>query len=155
MIELCNAIEAHITDAVKDLRMAYPRGEPRPPQVVHGFLPPKQRGNDADDDAPFIIVRPVDGSDGEQDSTVTVALIFSAYAEDERGVDEVLHALWRVRNSLLAKRMLENRFEMRLPLDWRVYEDQPAPYWFAAMVTRWVINQPQRQLEGFVYGSEI
>lgn len=152
MIELCSAIEEHVARAVADLRMTHPHGDPRAPAVVHGYLPPKKRGVD-DEDAPFIIVRPVEGSDTDDGSTVSVAIIFSAYAEDERGVDEVLVALQRVRIALLEERVIEKRFRLRLPLDWRVYEDQPAPYWMAAIVTRWDYPATLEKLEVGPYGS--
>lgn len=155
MIDLCREIRAHVTDAVKNMRLKHPSGEDRAPVVVNGFLPPKKRERDSEDDAPFIIVRPVEGSDADNGGMASVAIIFATYsAEDVDGIDEVLQVLWRVRNSLLEKRMLANRYELRLPLDWRVYEEQPHPYWYAAMVTRWVVAQPERIMEVGVYGDD-
>ena len=45
--------------------------------------------------------------------------------------------LTRLRTALLSKRIVANRYAMRLPLEYLVYPENPVPFFFGEMMTVW------------------
>ncbi|MDP5277145.1 hypothetical protein [Chengkuizengella axinellae] len=108
------------------------------PQIVDGFLPPK-KGNQPEAEFPYIIVRLVEGEDEKEESTTTIKMLFGTYSEDVQGFHDVLNLMEKVRQALLKKRTIDNKFRMELPYKWEVPEEQPHPEWFGMSISKWII----------------
>lgn len=145
MIEtnLAIALGIFIEDAVKDLRLPTKKGELRAPQVVDGYLPPKQTLEE--DDFPFVIVRAEGGVSEMEITTVTVSLIIGCHTTETDGYVRCLEVMQRIRKALceLPYRVLDKRYQLEYPISWANIPAQPYPQWQIEMTTKWVINTPQ------------
>ncbi len=116
----------------------------KPPQVISGYLPAKKATDIPD--FPFILVRLSDGEDADS-STVTVYVVIGTYSEDaQNGWRDPANIVERVRQSLLKKRTLANRFRLEMPLKYELPDEQPVPHWFGIITTKWTIPQLQEEL---------
>ncbi len=114
----------------------------RPPDIKIGALPPKRSGENGKD-FPFIVIRPVEGEDNEDDSTATVKITFGVYTEEgiEGGFNDVTNMVDRARRGLLQTRFLDKKYVLNLPLRWTLGDedsaDHPHPYYHGAIITKW------------------
>lgn len=137
-------------------------GQPVAPRIFLGDTPPK---NQAEDDFPFVIVRPIEGVDAEEGSTVTVALVCGVYTAEgfEGGVNDLLNLVSRIRLALLKEPVLAGRYTPARPLEWELAPDprresgSTHPYHLALMTTTWSVPAVPVELtlkeEIEVYGS--
>lgn len=131
-------------------------GELRAPKIVAGYLPPK-RNPGSDDDFPFILVRPDSGQTQMDETTCTVSIIIGAYDDgviereagkkpviEARGYEWCLNVMERIKQKLIEmpNATLANRYQMRFPVRWNLYAEQPYPYWQLDMTTEWAYNSP-------------
>lgn len=145
--ELLLTLSEFVREAVKDYRLPVKNGDPRPPQVVPGFLPPK-RGSEHDD-FPFVIVRPVKGSCDET-ASATVNLIVGVYDESVKGFEHCLNIMTRLRTAVCEKGVVANRYQLTRPITWELPEEQPYPQWLLLMTTEWAFYAPiEKYDEGF------
>ncbi|HOV79367.1 MAG TPA: hypothetical protein PK728_04615 [Bacillota bacterium] len=123
----------------------------KPPQVVTGYLPPKNPNFDAPD-FPFVIVRFVEGTDSDDGSTAVVKIIAGTYSEDAReGWRDAANILQRVKTELLKRRVIAKKYRVELPMKIEMPEEQPFPEWIGVMTTTWAVAQP---LEEVIYEQE-
>lgn len=121
-------------------------GEPRAPEVIDGWLPPR----DAEADRfPFLILRPRAGTDSPQaadeNSTVTIDVVIGTYSDTDDGWIDVLLIVDAIRADLGAEPAIDGTaFEQVGPLTWQIPEEQPRPQWFGTVTTVWNIPRPQR-----------
>lgn len=145
MIEnlLTKALREKIEEIVKDYRLPVENGEPRCPQVINGYLPPKRSG--ADDDFPFIIVRAEGGKSEEEQTEITIALIIGCYSDEYNGHEHCINIMTRIRLALasMENHVLDKRFVLQFPIEWELLREQPYPQWQLEMTTHWVYNTPQ------------
>lgn len=107
--------------------------------------------------APYILLQLLNGADeqqvGEQEeSTCNVRIVACIYCEDEKGGAQegalnVLNVLMRLRTRLLQVRVIGKQFTLRLPLEYLVYPDNTAPYYFGEMMTIWEFRTVKREVE--------
>lgn len=145
--ELLRSLVDYVREAVKDFRIPVKSGDPRAPQVVSGYLPPK-RGTDHDD-FPFVIVRPVKGACDDV-SSATVNLIIGVYDEDMAGFEHCLNIMAQLRTSFCVDGVIEKRYQLTRPITWECPEEQPYPQWLLLMTTEWAFRAPIEEYdEGF------
>jgi len=150
-VELCRALRERIAHIVKDYRLQTDRKHeaPRTFRIINGWLPPARgaaRDQDRQSEAPFIIVRPAKGKTESSDQTrVTAQIIIQTYSEDFDGTghEYLLSAMARIKNDLLRAPILDRRYQLEMPIEWELFEDQPAPFWQLVLVTAWIIPTPQ------------
>lgn len=118
----------------------------RTPKVFNGYLPYKDEDVEAyGRDFPFIVVRPEEAASTRDSTIVTVSLTFGAYSQRTDGYEHCLNMVSRVRNALMSMPFLtlDDRYLLEDGITWRGETDQPKPYWFVVMTTRWIYRSPQ------------
>lgn len=119
----------------------------KPPQVLTGYLPPKN--STPDPDFPFVIVRLVNVTDTQDGATVTVNIIVGTYSEDaQNGWRDVANISQRIWTELFKKRVLAKKYRVEYPMKFEMPDEQPFPEWVGIMTTTWTVAQP---LEEVVY----
>ena len=121
----------------------------RRPEVFKMNLPdlPSQK-----EKAPYVVLQFVNGSDeqndGEEDYSICkIRVVVCAYSDNlGEGSMHVLNMLTRLRTELLRERVLGKRYLLKLPLEYLVYPDNPAPYFFGEMMTVWEIPTIRREI---------
>lgn len=140
---LTEALCGFIEEAVKDFSMPTKTGIERAPKVIEGYLPPKR--SNSDDDFPFVIVRPAQGTSEMGQTDVTVNIIIGCYTEGLDGYKYCLNVMNRIRHSLatMSCHTLKNKYQLKFPITWENPSDQPYPQWQIDMTTHWIFNTPQ------------
>lgn len=96
------------------------------PQVVAGYLPPKNPRDQQVEDFPYVIVRYL--SDSEV--TAQVKVLCGIHSEDDQqGWRELVNLLDAIKTHLLSKRFFGKCFEIERPLKREIPEEQGAPEW--------------------------
>ena len=123
--------------------------EYRAPEVFKMNLPTKTAQKES---APYVVLQFLNGNDAQnsgQDmkSACNVRVVVCAYSENlEEGPLYVLNMLTKLRHALLENRILANRYELQSPLEYLVYPDNPAPFFFGEMMTVWEIPTVRRNV---------
>ena len=152
-IYLTKALREFIKTAVKDFRLPVEKGEIRPPQVINGFLPPKQyiqpNQSEREDDFPFVVVRPDKAETDSGKTEVTVSIIIGCYSKDFDGYEYCLNVMSRIRNALSSMKngVLDKKYILQFPFEWDIVPEQPWPQWQVDITTRWVFNAPQAEFD--------
>ena len=152
---LTQEMRALLADALKDFSYHAQDGMTEgAPVVINGFLPPKKKPDNRD--WPFVVVRPVEGSINEEETTVSVQIIVGCWSEEFEGYEYCLNILSRIRNALtlLPARTLARRFRLGFPIKWEFVNEQPYPSWTAVMTTDWILRTPdvRTENEDNIYG---
>ncbi|MGI6436406.1 MAG: hypothetical protein ACOX0F_13855 [Syntrophomonadaceae bacterium] len=145
--ELCAFLETVLTEFLLETG----KGQDKAPQVAEGWLPPK--GSSDKPDFPYVIVRLCEGTDSEERGQATIKIIVGTYSEEIEGWKDVGNIIMRIRNTLLITRILNNRYQLELPLKWQLFEEQPYPEWIGQITTKWTIALPIEQVkeDDYVY----
>jgi hypothetical protein len=119
----------------------------RAPTVGDGWLPPKTAG--ADDQYPFLLVRPSGGTDTEQsadqNATADVDIVIGTFSDSDDGWLDVLLIIDAIRADLgAAPSIVGTAFEQTGPSTWQIPEEQPRPQWLGVVKTKWTVPRPQR-----------
>jgi hypothetical protein len=121
----------------------------RAPRVFKMDLPNVKADRDK---APYIVLQFLNGrdlqeTDGKPESTCNIRVVACVYSEDEgEGKLRVLNMLTRLRIALLEGRILARRYKLILPLEYMIYPDNPAPFYFGEMMTAWEIPTIERKV---------
>jgi hypothetical protein len=139
--DLIERLVTLVTSVVEDLRMETADGSAaRAPVVIAGMVGPPRSATEQR--PPFIVVRPMNGSDDQDDSRCTVQMILETHGEDATAVWDQCVLIQRLRAALTANRT-QGPFHMDLPLTWTIFENQPQPIWAASITTTWIIPQAE------------
>ena len=120
------------------------------PRIYIGSLPPKRKHGQTNEDFPFLVVRAIQGEDQNDYSEVSAEIIAGIYTaqDEEAGSNEIQNIIDRVRIRFLQHRMLADRFELQMPINWSTGSDeernQPHPYYVGQISTTWRYVQPQQ-----------
>lgn len=147
---LIDVIKAAVTNFDLDANVS---GIKKAPQVISGYLKEKKPGQKQDPpDFPYVIVRYLEDTDNENESTATVRIISGTYSEDEQnGWRDCMNVITRIKQELLKKRSF-GPFRIEYPLKTELPEEQPYPEWVAMLTLNVVIPQVQEEggyLDGF------
>jgi len=128
----------------------------QPFHVFVGWLPEK-RGREQED-YPFCLVRPVDGTVGADGTAMSVDIVLGVYAGEDRGCEYVLNVQRRTLSALavLGERRLANKYCLALPVTWEMPDDQPYPVWIAVIHTEWTYHTPiMPYIDDGEYGTQV
>lgn len=123
--------------------------EYRSPEVFKMNLPNKSAQKEK---APYVVLQFLNGNDSQNpgedmESVCNIRVVVCAYSEDlDEGPLNVLNMLVRLRSALLEDRILANRYQLQPPLEYLVYPDNPAPFFFGEMITVWKIPTVRRKI---------
>ena len=139
-----------------------------PPKFFIGAIPPKRKRNDPEydpqSDFPFIVNRFMEGTDSGEESIVTIKTLCGIYTagDVESGEHDIANMVFRCRRLILQTRLLDNRYELALPLKWTLGDvedqhNQAYPYFGGAIVSHWTIPAIEQCMtpeeEVRIYGS--
>ena len=146
--ELAKALRAFIAGVISEYRLPVKNGEPRAPEVVNGFLPPKR--SSVEDDFPFVLVRLEKGETNLEETTCTAAIIIGCYTAEFDGHEYCLNVMERIKQALCSMPFgtLANRYQLRYPVKWELPDEQPYPQWQIGMTTKWAFNAPVVEFGG-------
>jgi hypothetical protein len=131
------------TQVLYEYRLPSPRKSgDQPFHVFVGWLPEK-KGKE-DEDYPFCLVRPVDGTAGPDGTAMSVDIVLGVFAQEDRGCEYVLNVQRRLLNALgiLGERRLADKYALSMPVTWELPDDQPYPVWVAVVHTEWTYHSP-------------
>lgn len=152
--DLLERFKLFAEDALKDLILPVktpPTQEAkyRTPEVFLMNLPDEAAQKEK---APYVVLQFLNGDDSqeegkEEESVCNIRVVVCAYSDDlGEGPMHVLNMLTRLRIALLEKRVIADRYAMRLPLEYLVYPDNPAPFFFGEMMTVWEVPTIKRRV---------
>lgn len=161
-VDLIDAICEFLTLTVKDLQLKTQSGDERPPQIVAGYLPPKnpKKPELQEDDFPFVIVRLISledvsekgGGTDRNYAQAVVKLVIGAYSHDAQdGWRDVANIATRVWIDLFKKRVIAKKYRVEYPCRFEMPEEQPYPQWIGEMTTNWIIARPLEE----IYDKEV
>lgn len=129
LILLCEAIRERLREALQHMRLETDHADAphRAPQIIDGYLPPKRASDEPEN--PFVIVRPSTGKIEQDQNSPKITLIVGTYSEEYDGHTYALLVFERLLQSLQERPVLANRYRLEYPIDWRLYDDQPYPFW--------------------------
>ena len=160
--DLIDAICEFLTVTVKDLQLKTQGGDGRPPQIVAGYLPPKnpKKPELQEEDFPFVIVRLISledvgekgGGTSKDYAQAVVRLVIGTYSHDAQdGWRDVANTATRIWIDLFKKRVIAKKYRIEYPCLFEMPEEQPYPQWIGEMTTRWVVPRPLEE----IYDQEV
>lgn len=113
------------------------------PAIYEGYIPPKNLLPD-EFAVPSITVGIEGGTDNDNDSEITFRLTFAVFAYDGgygdgdvidhmQGYTDLIHLLTETKAALAKDVQIGGAFAVKKPIVWKMYEEQPYPYWYATM----------------------
>lgn len=90
---------------------------------------------------PFIVVKATGGKVTEQDTELgNIVLVIATWDDDgERGEDDVLSIIDRIKDHFLCFPILSDMFSCQIDMSYELAEEQPQPYWYATLTMTWEI----------------
>ena len=131
------------TQVLYEYRLPSPRKSGDYPfHIFVGWLPEKK--GQEDEDYPFALVRPVDGTVGMDGTAMAVDIVLGVFAGETRGCEYVLNVQRHLLNALctLGERRLRDKYCLAMPVTWELPDDQPYPVWVAVVHTEWTYHTP-------------
>lgn len=117
---------------------------------VYKYMPPTH--SDRKELVPYIMFQPLAGADEEDSqthqrkSTLTVRGYIATFNYDgQQGQLSLVNIIERMRQALLTTGMIGDKYELELPFEYRIYDDNVSPYHEAEFVTSWSIPVIQRR----------
>lgn len=102
---------------------------------------------------PYVVLQFISGDDAqdegeEESSACKIRIVVCAYSDNlGEGPLHVLNILTRLRIALLEERVIAKRYLLQMPMEYMVYPDNPAPYFFGEMMTTWDIPTIKRRIK--------
>ncbi|HFW0127090.1 TPA: hypothetical protein ACIAQ7_002749 [Salmonella enterica subsp. enterica serovar Waycross] len=114
------------------------------PTIFKGYLPPKsQPSPDKPPEFPHVIIRPTEGGMQPETDEVKVKFLLGGFCEDHTGYEWVMALLERMMFHFQEKPLLEEKFLFQGDIRWRMFDDQPYPYWITEATGTWLVLKPQ------------
>ncbi len=160
---LIKALEDLLKQGFEQTVFRQPDQEPgvyiSPRFFIGGFAPTIENS-----DYPFIVNRFMEGTDSKDGSVVTIKTLCGIYTagDVESGENDIANMVFRCRRLILNNRLLDDRYELELPLKWTLGDvddqhNQQYPYYGGEIESCWTIptiNQcmtPEEEVR--IYGS--
>ena len=138
-LELLDALVERVKDEVKNLLLKNINNEKVPVKVYPQHLPNKGKNNE--DPYPCIIVRLAAGglSDSNEPGVTTVQFIIGVVDRDSsnQGYRDAVNTANKINESLHKNPVIENRYELTLPINWAYNDEDADPYYFVGLETNW------------------
>lgn len=143
--ELKDFIAVKVADNIKLEKATDNANDPKEyvhPIVVIGYLPPKNFLPEGYD-IPAIIIGTDQGEQDDDDAFLSIRITFAVYSmgenvhegtvvPDMQGYIDLNHLISQTRIALSTAAALE-KTEIRKPIKWGMYQEQPWPYWYGWM----------------------
>ena len=142
---LTGAIREFVAETLKEMVLPNELNGERGVHVFNGYLPHKEPAKVSDDLFPFVVVRADEGESDEDGTLVTVSIIIGVYSEADDGHEFAFNIMSRIRTALtsLPGLVLQGRYQLRYPIKWGTFSEQPYPQWQIDMQTQWLIRTPR------------
>ena len=96
---------------------------------------------------PLVLVEWLSTTDDlKAESTAQVGLTIGVYAKEQDGWVDAFYLLELIRQHLLRKRLIGQRFRLTGEINWQVPNEQPAPFMFIMATLSYEIFQAQEEL---------
>ena len=124
-------------------------GKERAAEVHLMRLPKKE---DQTQRIPYILIQFLSGKDDKQErepeeSTCRIRIVVGTYSEDGGvGAMDVLNVILRIKNELEKTVIIGGMFVLQKPLEYIVYPDSVAPYYFGEMILNWSLPTTERKV---------
>ncbi|WP_106106649.1 hypothetical protein, partial [Escherichia coli] len=92
---------------------------------------------------PHVIIRPTEGGMQPETDEVKVKFLLGGFCEDHTGYEWVMALLERMMFHFQEKPLLEEKFLFQGDIRWRMFDDQPYPYWITEATGTWLVLKPQ------------
>jgi hypothetical protein len=113
--------------------------------VRDGFLPKATTNEEKKKQDPHIVIRPVEVTDTQEGSTITLQLLMMTYSADmEKGHLDLYHIAEIVRQAVEQQTIIGEMYMLQLPVKTLIPEEQPWPEWWAYMELTYTLGRPGR-----------
>lgn len=113
--------------------------------VRDGFLPKATTNEEKKKQDPHIVIRPVEVTDTQEGSTITLQLLMMTYSADmEKGHLDLYHMAEIVRQAVEQQTIIGEMYMLQLPVKTMIPEEQPWPEWWAYMELTYTLGRPGR-----------
>lgn len=113
--------------------------------VRDGFLPKATTNEEKKKQDPHIVIRPVEVTDTQEGSTITLQLLMMTYSADmEKGHLDLYHIAEIVRQAVEQQTIIGEMYMLQLPVKTLIPEEQPWPEWWAYMKLTYTLGRPGR-----------
>lgn len=114
------------------------------PTIFKGYLPPKSAPKpDEPPEFPHIIIRPTEGGMQPEQDTVQVKFLLGGFGEDSTGYEWLMGVLDAISRNFQERPIFEMTYEFQNDFHWKLFDDQPFPYWVVQVVGSWSVIKPQ------------
>ena len=156
-IDLVDCLADWIADKTRDMKLQVrvrgtdPKEEKERAAAVFKLGLPNRE--DATAKIPYILLKFLTAKDDKperqpEESMCQIRIIVATYSEDGgTGEYDVLNVLLRIRSELEKAGMIAERYALRMPLEYTVYQDNTRPYYLGEMITNWSIPAIKREVE--------
>jgi hypothetical protein len=150
---LARFVEEHTENIILQERGSHGEHTERPAKVYLMRLPDEEAETK---NVPYILLQVLTGSDTQEagqepDSECKVRIVFATFSEDYgAGAMDVLNLITRLRLALIKAGIVGDQFLLRKPLEYIVYPDDTAPYFFGEIMTTWEMPTIEREVN--LYG---
>lgn len=148
---LADFIQQKTKDILLEVRAPLGEKAERRPAEVHKMRLPQKE--DSTKRVPYILLQILTGEDTEEEdgtpvSMCKVRIVAATYSEDQKnGAYDVLNLIMRIRTELERVGIIADQFCLRRPLEYLIYPDDIAPYYFGEMITNWTIPEIKTEVE--------
>lgn len=137
--KLLEVLEEHIKQALVNHNYIDSQGKERAVTVCRSFL--KQREIDDEEYERYVIIRPINGTINYEESRVMIRFIIGAMDTDtDEGWLTSLNLLECIKQSILKKAIIGNKFTYDKELKWTFDEEEAYPMSFAYLDVPFIIN---------------
>ncbi|HBV6392399.1 TPA: hypothetical protein ACGB3K_005132 [Klebsiella aerogenes] len=114
------------------------------PTIFKGYLPPKSAPDrDKPPEFPHIIIRPAEGSMQPDINLVQVKFLLGGFSEDATGYEWLMTVLDRLSLNFQEYPVFDMQYAFQNDLRWKLFDDQPYPFWVLEVVGSWSVIKPQ------------
>lgn len=130
-----------LVDALKDLldksleEYTYTDSEvnTRKVTVYKYYLKQRERGDE--EYTPYVVIRPIEGNDTLEESTVKCAIVIAVRDTDpEQGYVNTVNLIEHIRQCLLKTLYIGGRFPIKRPLTWAIDNEPNAPIYMGSII---------------------
>ncbi|MHB0998211.1 MAG: hypothetical protein ACYC27_03115 [Armatimonadota bacterium] len=133
---LLQAVIERIGDELEEVVLPNKKGELVTVNVIRSYFDPKAY---EDYELPAVLVRYTGTTqqkgDSDEERVASVEIVLGVYLAEYGDDQYAVSLMERIEQNLLARRILDRKYKLVLPLSWTVADvsEQPWPYWFASM----------------------
>ncbi|MFC4403317.1 hypothetical protein [Gracilibacillus xinjiangensis] len=141
-LELQEALKERMGKEFKDLLLKNVKNEEVPINIFTQHLPAKDKNNKNNTDPyPCIIVRLSDGEQADNNESGNTSIQFIVGVVDRentfQGYRDAITVANRIIENVKRNSLVEERYELEMPITWAYHDEDSEPYFFAGVQTNW------------------